>query len=203
MKLENNVMKLFLPLLLLALVYSFVGCTHATSHMTVADAVSSNHTLHQFTYETGTGGWQIENDAVMGGRSQGILEINKAGNAVFSGAISLENRGGFSSIQRDFDTLDVSAYRALCLGLRGDGKRYQVRVESTPDAPHGYAFDFDTSGEWQTVEIPFPELYAIHHGDRLDLPAYPGQTLSRIQILAGDGRAETFVLELDRIWLIK
>ena len=136
-------------------------------------------------------------------RSSSNLEINEAGNAVFSGTISLANGGGFSSIQRDFDTLDVSAYRVLCLGLRGDGKRYQVRVESTPNAPHGYAFDFETSGDWQTVEIPFPELYAIHHGDRLDLPAYPGQALSRIQILAGDGRAETFVLELDRVWLIK
>ncbi|MDY0144359.1 MAG: CIA30 family protein [Kiritimatiellia bacterium] len=196
-------MKPLLALVLSALVFGSVGCTHATPLTTVPNAVSSNRTLHQFASETGTGGWQIENDAVMGGRSSSNLEINEAGNAVFSGTISLANGGGFSSIQRDFDTLDVSAYRALCLGLRGDGKRYQVRVESTPNAPNGYAFDFETSGDWQTVEIPFPELYAIHHGDRLDLPAYPGQALSRIQILAGDGRAETFVLELDRVWLIK
>ena len=158
-------------------------------------------TLYQFSTETGTDGWEIQNDSVMGGVSQSTLAVSEDGKAVFSGAISLENNGGFASFQREFPVTDVSPYGTLRLRLKGDGKRYQVRVESEPGAPHGYAFEFPTSGEWQVIEIPFEQMYAIHHGDRLDLPNYAGDTLAHIQIIAGDGRAETFRLEVDRIWV--
>ena len=195
------IIKTPLPLLIPALFV--LGCAHSPSRVCVPDTPrGSNQTLHQFTRDTGTGDWQIEDDLVMGGRSRGRLEINEAGNAVFSGSISLENDGGFSSIQRDFDSLDVSGYRALCIGLKGDGRRCQVRVEASPADRHAYAFDFDTTGEWQAVEIPFNRLYAIRHGDRLDLPGYPGQTLSRVQILAGPPPGP-FRLEIDRLWLVK
>ncbi|HPA78809.1 MAG TPA: CIA30 family protein [Kiritimatiellia bacterium] len=161
----------------------------------------SGMVLHQFSTHTGPGNWQIENDSVMGGLSRGRLAINKSGHALFTGEISLDNNGGFSSIQADFESLDVSAFRRLCIRLKGDGKRYQVRIESAPKDRHAYAFDFSTCGKWQVISIPFDQMFAIRHGDRLDLPNYPGQTLSRIQILAGDGRAESFQLEIDRIWL--
>ncbi len=87
------------------------------------------------------------------------------------------------------------------LGLKGDGKPYQVRVEADRDDRHAYAFDFPTSGNWEVVVIPFDEMAAIRHGDRLDLPPYPGRTLSRLQLLFGNGRAESFQIEIDRIWL--
>jgi NADH dehydrogenase [ubiquinone] 1 alpha subcomplex assembly factor 1 len=157
--------------------------------------------IHQFDSQTGLADWVIQDDVVMGGVSRGRIEINEAGDLLFAGDISLENDGGFSSVQRDFDSIDVSAGRAICLGVKGDGKRYQLRVESAPGDRHGYAFDFDTSGEWQTIEIPFDQMYAIRHGDRLDLPNYPGQTLAQIQILFGNGREESFQIEVDRIWL--
>jgi NADH dehydrogenase [ubiquinone] 1 alpha subcomplex assembly factor 1 len=51
------------------------------------------------------------------------------------------------------------------------------------------------------IEIPFADMYAIRHGDRLDLPNYPGQTLAQVQILIGNGKAETFQLEIDKIWV--
>jgi NADH dehydrogenase [ubiquinone] 1 alpha subcomplex assembly factor 1 len=176
------------------------GCATCKTAPCAAGA-ADNFTLHQFSLDTGTAGWEIQDDAVMGGISKGRLVVNQAGNAVFTGTISLENDGGFSSFQRDFPSIDVSAHRSFCIGLKGDGKRYQIRVESTPRARHGYAFDFPTSGKWEVIKIPFDQMYAIRHGDRLDLPNYPGQTLVQFQILAGDGRAESFQLEIDRIWL--
>ncbi len=162
---------------------------------------AANHDIFQFRQGIPLDGWEVEDDNVMGGLSRGRLVVNEAGNALFTGDISLDNNGGFSSIQYDFASLDVSGYQALCLGLRGDGKRYQVRVESAPRARHAYAFDFQTDGNWQVIEIPFRQMEAIRHGDRLDLPNYPGETMTRIQILAGEGRAESFQLEIDRIWL--
>ncbi len=168
-----------------------------------ADAPTAELPLVQFSRDAGLAGWHIENDDVMGGLSQSALAIDEAGNAVFSGDVSLENGGGFASIQCDYAALDMSACRAVCLGLKGDGKRYQLRVDAAKNARHSYACDFDTSGEWQVVEIPFADMYAIRHGDRLDRPNYPGRTLARLQILIGNGKSESFHLELDRIWLAK
>lgn len=183
------------PILLLALTAAGCACCDP------APPPSANREIFQFRQDADLRGWEIEDDAVMGGRSQGRFSVNEAGNAVFAGDVSLDNGGGFSSLQYSFAPIDVSAYRRIFLGLKGDGKRYQLRVEAEPSARHAYACDFDTSGEWQVVEIPFADLYAIRHGDRLDLPNYPGQTLARIQILIGNGAAESFRLEIDRIWL--
>ncbi len=43
--------------------------------------------------------WQVLNDVVMGGRSQANFGVNNQGFAEFSGHVSLENNGGFSSVK--------------------------------------------------------------------------------------------------------
>ena len=187
--------------LVFALALISFGC--ATSCPSSSMSSAANRTLVQFSRAEGLAGWQIENDDVMGGRSQSRLTLDEAGNAVFAGTISLENDGGFASIQCDYPELDVAAYRTIRLGLKGDGKRYQLRLDAARRDRHSYAADFQTSGDWQVVVLPFADFFAIRHGDRLDLPNYPGQTLARVQLLAGDGRAESFRLEIDRIWLEK
>ena len=194
-----------IPIFLALASLGCVSCNQAgtnDSNRTISGAdTSAERVIFQFTRDSDLGRWEIQDDVVMGGRSQGRLTLNDAGNALFSGLVSLENEGGFSSVQHSFDPIDVSGYRAVVLRLKGDGKRYQLRIEADPDARHSYASDFQTSGVWQTVEIPFANLYAIHHGDRLDLPNYPGQSLAHIQILVGNGKPESFQLEIDRIWL--
>ena len=192
-------MKIFLPLLM-ACVWVLPGCTCCEPAASGA-ADPGERVLVWFDQNADLDRWVVEDDVVMGGRSKGALSINEAGNAVFSGEVSLENNGGFSSVQRDFDPIDVSRHRAVVLGLKGDGKRYQLRIEAGPNARHAYAYDFQTSGAWQAIEIPFADMYAIRHGDRLDLPNYPGQTLARIQLLVGNQKAESFRLEIDKIWL--
>lgn len=189
-------MKYGLPLLALAC----AGCLHGRVPAPAA-APSANRTLVQFSRAEGLAGWHVENDDVMGGRSRSRLALDDAGNAVFAGTISLENGGGFASIQCDYPELDVSAYRAIHLGLKGDGQRYQVRLDAARRDRHSYAADFRTSGDWQEIVLPFADFFAIRRGDRLDLPNYPGRTLARVQLLAGDGRAESFRIEIDRIWL--
>jgi hypothetical protein len=158
-------------------------------------------TIFAFSKDADVSGWEIQDDVVMGGVSQGKFALNEEGQAVFSGNVSLENNGGFSSLQYNFGPVDVSPYHAICLRLKSDGKPYQLRVESEKNVRHGYAYDFETSGDWQVIEIPFADMYAIRHGDRLDLPNYPGQTLAQVQILIGNGKAETFQLEIDKIWV--
>ena len=53
-----------------------------------------------------TGQWFIVNDGVMGGLSQGGPSLSGSGTLLFSGEISLENNGGFSSIRTRPANLD-------------------------------------------------------------------------------------------------
>lgn len=146
-------------------------------------------------------GWEVEDDIVMGGRSQGALSINDDGHAVFSGDVSLENNGGFSSIQHYFAPIDVSHCRTAFLRLKGDGKSYQFIVESTRGDRHYYVYEFQTGSDWQIIKVPLAEMYPVYRGDRLTIPNYPGQTLSMIRFLIANKKAESFRLEIDTIWL--
>lgn len=157
--------------------------------------------LFDFRREPDRERWQVEDDVVMGGRSQGDFYVDGEGNGIFSGVVSLENDGGFSSVQAYFEPIDVSAYRVAVLRVKGDGKRYQFRVESVPGERHSYIHHFQTSGEWETIEIPLADMVPMHHGNRLDLPNYPGKTMSHARFMIANGQAEAFRLEIDRVSL--
>lgn len=55
--------------------------------------------LYRFS-EQGKGKWRIQDDVVMGGRSDSQLKMTADGHAHFSGHVSLENNGGFCSIHQ-------------------------------------------------------------------------------------------------------
>ena len=154
-------------------------------------------------FKTGHGAseWAVEDDVVMGGRSNGEFQINQDGFGIFSGTVSLENNGGFSSIQYNFDATDVSAHHHAYIRLKGDGKAYQFRVKSSRRERPSYIYEFETTGDWQTVEIPLEEMYPTFRGRRLDIPNYPGQTMSQLRFLIGNGKAESFELKIEKIWL--
>jgi hypothetical protein len=67
-------------------------------------------------------GWYVQNDNVIGGRSQGGFEIREQGLPVFSGSTNTDG-GGFSSIRtRSFARLDLSKYDGIELRAKADGK---------------------------------------------------------------------------------
>jgi len=157
--------------------------------------------LYDFSQDSEPRGWEVEDDVVMGGRSEGAFSLNQEGNAVFSGNVSLENNGGFSSVQYDFDPIDVTRYRTAGIRLKGDGKRYQFIVEAGGADRNYYVYEFQTGEDWQTVKIPLAEMYPAYRGERLDIPDYPGRTMAQIRFLIAGKKPESFALEIDRIWL--
>ena len=173
-------------------------CALSLAHSKAAEPAK---VLFDFADPAAMRGWQVEDDVVMGGRSQGKLTRDPAGYLVFHGEVSLENSGGFSSVQCYFDPLDVSAYRNAVIRLKGDGKDYRFIVESEKDARHYYVTEFATNGEWQEITIPLRKMYPMRRGDRLDIPDYPGQTLAQIRFMIANGRAEFFKLEIASIAL--
>lgn len=158
-------------------------------------------TIFNFSNDSSLDQWQIVNDGVMGGRSQGRFSINEEGHGVFEGFVSLENNGGFSLVQHRFKQLDVSGYRTILIKLKGDGKEYQVRVKKDRNDYYSYACNVATTGQWQTIEIPFDKMIPQFRGRQLNMPKFTGEKLEEIALLIGNKKAESFTLQIASISL--
>ncbi|WP_426369581.1 CIA30 family protein [Pseudocolwellia sp. HL-MZ7] len=88
--------------------------------------------------------WLITNDSVMGGLSKGhtFVEDNTV---TFSGFLSTENSGGFSSVFKKLSGLSESI-KSVTIAIKGDEKPYQLRVRTQVMGYElAYKINFDTS----------------------------------------------------------
>ncbi len=155
--------------------------------------------LFDFDTKSDISNWKILDDVVMGGRSNGSFKLNANGHGVFSGAVSLENNGGFSSLRYRFTEKKVKGYTKAVLTIKGDGKSYQFRTKSSAYDRHSYIAKFTTSGKWETIEIKLSDMYPAFRGYSLDIPNYPAETLEEIAFLIGNKKAESFELQIDSV----
>lgn len=161
----------------------------------------STTTLFDFTSSSNIDNWRIIDDVVMGGRSNGNFEIDNDGHGKFSGYISLENNGGFSSLRYNFKTKDVSSYSKVKLHVKGDGKRYQFRVKQSSQDYASYIYEFETINDWMTIEVPFETMYPAFRGRRLRMPNFKGEQMEEIGFLIGNKKEQSFELLIDKIEL--
>ena len=159
-------------------------------------------TLFDFNTKSDITDWVVVDDVVMGGRSNGNFKVNIQGHGEYSGIVSLENNGGFSSLRYRFDAENVKGYSKALLTLKGDGKSFQFRTKSTLEHRHSYICKFKTSGKWETIEINLKDMYPTFRGTTLDIPNYPAETLEQIAFLIGDKKGENFELQIDTIVLV-
>ena len=158
-------------------------------------------TIFDFNSDSNISNWRIVDDVVMGGRSNGEFTINKEGYGEFSGKISLENNGGFSSVRYNFETVNSSNYSKFLIRIKGDGKEYQFRVKANRNSRHSYIYKFSTTGDWQTIEIPFLKMSPSFRGYSLDIPNFNGDQMEDIAFLIGNKKSESFTLLIDSIIL--
>lgn len=144
--------------------------------------------------------WQIVNDGVMGGLSSSRLDVAANGIATFKGTLSLENNGGFASVRSEGKRFDLTGCVALVVRVKGDGRRYQLRVRDrsgwqVPD----YRAEFQTkAGEWQEHRLPLAEFAAGWRGrDLPDAPPIDRSAVQEIGFLLGDKTGGRFSLEID------
>ena len=165
--------------------------------------LDKNGLIYDFDEMESISNWTVVDDRVMGGKSRGNIHLNEEGNGVYSGIVSTENNGGFSSVRMQFYKKNVSKYNAVLLKLKGDQKNYQFRIKSTAGQEHTYVSTFKTNGEWQEIRIPFNQFKPQYRGRSLDKPNYPGEQMEEIAFLIGNKNNESFKLEIDYISLIK
>ena len=157
--------------------------------------------IFDFNKNSNTNDWNIVDDVVMGGRSSGSIKVNADGFGVFSGSISLDNYGGFSSVRHQFDKIEVKDYTKVVLKIKGDGKNYQFRIKNSYRNSYSYIAPFSTSGEWQEIEIPLKDMYPSYRGRILDMPNFTHDYIEEITFLIGNKKAEKFELLIDKIEL--
>lgn len=157
--------------------------------------------LFDFSEKSEPAKWQVVNDDVMGGLSQATFSVGENGTALFSGRVSLENNGGFSSVRYNTGKTNVEGLTTLALRIKGDGKKYQVRIQENNDDYFSYITTFQTSGEWETIELPLKEMFPSFRGQKLDRPNFKGNTIVELTFLIGNGKAESFTLELQKAFL--
>ena len=154
-----------------------------------------------FSENTDLSEWYVVNDIVMGGQSRSSLTIDADGNALFSGTVSLDNNGGFCSVRHEFKRIDTKGFEKIVFHVKGDGKRYQVRIRANKNDYYSYIAYFFTSGEWQTIEIPLKEMYPSFRGRRLNNPNFEGDSIVEMSFLIGNKKAEGFQLLIDKVML--
>ncbi|WP_439481645.1 CIA30 family protein [Cyclobacterium plantarum] len=155
--------------------------------------------LFDFSASEDWSGWEIQNDRVMGGVSSSSLQKTEQGHALFAGSVSLENNGGFASLQYHFPSKNIEGYQTAILTLKGDGKRYQFRIKEDLSDRASYIYTFTTSGNWQTLEIPLREMRPVFRGRKLDLPNFSADSIQELRFLIGNKKEENFRLEIKKI----
>jgi monofunctional biosynthetic peptidoglycan transglycosylase len=146
--------------------------------------------------------WRPVNDTVMGGISSSRMERSPDGKAVFTGEISLENNGGFASVQGPEIQQPLGAFEGIAIRVKGDGKRYKcgLRTDDLFDGVSHQAGFKTKTGEWQIVKIPFTDFIPTYHGRRLsnDKRMTPG-LIKKLGFLISERQDGAFRLEIDWI----
>lgn len=145
--------------------------------------------------------WQVVDDVVMGGRSQGKFTVNEQGVGVYAGKVSLDNNGGFSSVRYNASFKDISSYSMIFVKVKGDGKRYQLRLKPEQYDRHSYVHYFETNGMWQEIGFKLSDFYPALRGMRLNVENFSSTKLSHISFLISNKQQEEFMLEIGKIWL--
>jgi len=173
--------------------------TLLTLHMA---ALHGPHLIYNFDHNSNIAEWKIVNDVVMGGRSQSTISLNAEGRAIFAGNVSLENNGGFASVRYNPPMpIDSKAMENLVVKLKGDGNTYQVRIKASADQEFSYGYELQTSAKFTSYEIPLAEMSPTFRGQKLTLPNYKSETITEIAFLISNKKAQSFALQIDKIYL--
>ena len=154
--------------------------------------------LTSFTSEGPDFGWYVQNDNVMGGRSQGGFVIS-AQELLFSGNTNT-NGGGFSSIRTQPLKLDLTAYTGIRVKVKADGRRYTWGIQTDAlwrGRRINYWADFDTVAyETSVIDIPFVNFLPQFRGFKLDGPELDTSQIAEFALYQYDKTDGPFKLNL-------
>ncbi|NCG18888.1 MAG: hypothetical protein GWP91_07745 [Rhodobacterales bacterium] len=115
----------------------------------------------------GDDSWYAVNDTVMGGVSEGFVDYTDD-TLVFSGTVSTDSNGGFTSVRSVSDDWDLSEYTNLVVRLKSEGQPFTLIFADSPNWWEGqFRYDIEDIEEgWNEVVIPLVdfEFYDMNTG---------------------------------------
>lgn len=177
-----------------ALVFLMLVSTHAKSQ----DSVMESLMLNRFTSDGPALQWYVQNDNVMGGRSEGGFIILD-GELVFSGTTNT-NGGGFSSIRTQRFSKDLSHYTGIRVKVRADGRKYTWSIQTDArwqGRQVSYWADFETKpDDISEIDIPFSKFAPQFRGFKLDGPTLDASKITEFALYQYDKTDGPFKLRL-------
>ena len=163
--------------------------------------ISAPVTLFDFSKQSSQDSWQVEDDRVMGGVSQGRFEITPEGHGHFHGYVTTESNGGFSSIQHRMEPMNIGDAKTVKIRVKGDGKTYKFRVKANRDTYYSYQQEFVTSGEWETISLSLNDFSATFRGRNVDVPNFDKNSIEFIRFMIANKKKQEFSLLIDKVWV--
>jgi len=108
--------------------------------------------------------WQYVSDRVMGGVSDGQVDLEKEGEMYYArltGNVSTANNGGFIQLRAgvSFENSEKNGnnLQGVRLNVRGNGETYYIHIRTNENwSPSDYySATFKADSEWQMIDLPF------------------------------------------------
>jgi hypothetical protein len=152
---------------------------------------------------TGDGSdWVVVSDGVMGGRSEGSARLT-ANSLIFTGKVSLENNGGFSSVRAPYGRYDLSACTHVFLKYRSKGMDMAITLATSRAwyQPNFKANIPDTNGNWETLELPLDDIdrYRIGRPIGGKLGNSDRSAIVRFGFITNEKKYGSFEFEIDSL----
>ncbi|MEO0403955.1 MAG: CIA30 family protein, partial [Bacteroidota bacterium] len=146
--------------------------------------------------------WKVINDGVMGGLSEGEIEITE-NSLKFSGSISLKNFGGFTSVKSPFLSQDLSNSKKVKIRYRTNNQAIAISLENSKEfyKPYFKMILPNTDNQWKTVEKSIEEFRENRLGQETSAKISNEflKSIQRIGFITNQKKEGDFVVEIDYI----
>lgn len=146
--------------------------------------------------------WQVVNDGVMGGLSQGNAELTD-NSILFKGKVSLDNNGGFSSLRSNFSRKKLSSYEQVKIRYRSEGisLAMTLSVSRAWYVPNYKTSLSSTDGEWKTLTLNLKDFRKHYIGRPMNetLNSNALSEVIRLGFITDEKKYGDFEFELDYI----
>ena len=145
--------------------------------------------------------WEIINDGVMGGLSEGQVHYGEQG-LRFSGNVSLRNNGGFTSYKSPFGTYNFSPYSTLEIRYRSKGAAVAFQIENVRGwwEPCWKA-NLPVSEDWTTLRVKLTDMkeYQLGGSTGLTLTKDVLSEIVRYGFITNEKKETDFEIEVEYV----
>jgi hypothetical protein len=183
--------------LLLATLVTMVSSSSLAIDLNEVENMNSNTISVPFNKEQHLDDWQVTNDSVMGGVSLGYTQLENE-TFIFSGTVSTENNGGFTSVFKKLPKLS-DGIESVSIRIMGDGKPYQLRVRSQVMGYElAYKIAFSTrQNTLETHTFNLADFKASFRGRNIDnAPVLIPTSISHVGFLVTAKQTQNFSLSV-------